>query len=46
MKLWLKEKMENMRDLLIRKLKEEKRKQVSDNIVMIKYEDHLCRRTI
>ena len=29
-----------MRDLLIRKLKEEKRKQVSDNIVMIKYEDH------
>jgi|TARA_B100000959_G_C14512683_1_gene431985 hypothetical protein len=40
MKLWLKEKMENMRDLLIRKLKEEKRKQVSDNIVMIKYEDH------
>ena len=28
-----------MRDLLIRKLKEEKRKQVSDNIVMIKYED-------
>ena len=40
MRLWLKEKMENMRDLLIRKLKEEKRKQVSGNIVMIKYEDH------
>ena len=40
MKLWLKEKMENIQDLLIRKLKEEKRKQVSDNIVMIKYEDH------
>ena len=29
-----------MRDLLIRKLKEEKRKQVSDNISMIEYEDH------
>ena len=40
MKLWLKENMENMQDLLIRKLKEEKRKQVSDNISMIKYEDH------
>ena len=40
MKLWLKEKMENMQDLLIRKLKEEKRKQVSDNTSMIKYEDH------
>ena len=40
MKLWLKEKMENMQDLLIRKLKEEKRTQVSDNISMIEYEDH------
>jgi len=40
MKLWLKEKMENKQDLLIRKLKEEKRKQVSDNISMIEYEDH------
>jgi hypothetical protein len=40
MRLWLKEKMENMRDLLIRKLKEEKRKQVSVNTSMIKYEDH------
>ena len=38
--IWLKEKMESMQDLLIRKRIEEKQKTVSDNIVMIKYEDH------
>jgi hypothetical protein len=29
--LWLKEKMENMQDLLIKKLREEKQKLVNDN---------------